>query len=299
MNLIYRNQWTSVPGTLSYASASIDYNVPQFGGGIGLLISKGSEGTAYLDRTNIAGCYSYSIGSEDFVLSFGLQAGITNRKIDLNKLIFDDQIDPTLGIITGSSAAAAANFPFNNKFYFDAGIGTNLAVGEFNLGAALQHINRPNESFTGVTAKLPMRINAHVSYRLDLNRFENMDEEEKSYIIPSVVFYKQSQAESYSIGLQYKHKSINLGLSYRSGASTGPTAIVLSLIFDLPINTAGGEKVRFGISHDAQLQGLTYGNTSGSTEGSLSYQTTLPGSANSSGQSSQRFDGARRCYEFY
>src|ERR1700733_11431934 len=75
MNLIYRNQWTQVPGTLSYVSGSIDYNVPRFGGGIGLLFTRSSEGTAYLDKTNLSGLYSYSVGSDDFVLSFGLQAG--------------------------------------------------------------------------------------------------------------------------------------------------------------------------------------------------------------------------------
>jgi type IX secretion system PorP/SprF family membrane protein len=293
MNLIYRNQWTNVPGTLSYVSASIDYNVPRFGGGFGLLLTRGSEGTAYLDRTNVSGLYSYSIGSEDFVLSFGLQAGFTNRKIDYSKLVFDDQLDPTLGIIGGSSAAT--DLPFNNKFYFDSGLGTNLVIGEFNIGAALQHINQPNESFTGMPAKLPMRINAHLSYRLDLDRFENMDDDDKSYVIPSVVFYKQSQFDSYSIGLQYKRRGINVGLSYRSGAQTGPSALVLSLIFDVFINKEGGEKVRLGFSHDAAVQGLTYGNTAGSTEGSIGYETTLP----SRTDAEPRFEGARRCYEFY
>ncbi|MGZ3836098.1 MAG: PorP/SprF family type IX secretion system membrane protein [Mucilaginibacter sp.] len=293
MNLIYRNQWTSVPGTFSYVSASVDYNVPRFGGGIGLLFTRSSEGTAYLDKTNISGLYSYSIGSEDFVLSFGLQAGLTNRVIDYSKLVFGDQIDPTLGIISGSSAGGA--LPFNNKFYFDSGIGTNLAIGEFNIGAAIQHLNQPNESFTGTPAKLPIRTNAHLSYRLDLNPFENMDEDEKSYVIPSVVFYKQSQAESYSIGLQYKRRSINVGLWYRSGNNTGPSAVVVSLIFDLFINKDCGEKLRFGVSHDAPVSGLNYGNTSGTQEGSIGYETTLPGRSDAS----PRFEGARRCYEFY
>src|ERR1700710_1294902 len=63
MNLIYRNQWTTVPGNLSYISASVDYNVPRFGGGVGLLVTRSSEGTAYLDNTNISGLYSYSVGS--------------------------------------------------------------------------------------------------------------------------------------------------------------------------------------------------------------------------------------------
>ena len=295
MNLIYRNQWTQVPGTLSYVSGSIDYNVPRFGGGIGLLFTRSSEGTAYLDKTNLSGLYSYSIGSEDFVLSFGLQAGFTNRKIDYSKLIFGDQVDPSLGIIPGTSSAG--DLPFNNKFYFDSGIGTNLVIGEFNIGVAMQHINQPNESFTGQPAKLPMRLNANISYRYDLDQFENMDDDDKSYVIPSVVFYKQDKFDSYSVGLQYKRRGVNVGLSYRSGAQTGPSAVVLSLIFDLFINKEGGEKLRFGFSHDAAVQGLTYGNTAGSTEGSIGYETTLPSSGD--GSSAPRFEGARRCYEFY
>ncbi|MDB5141524.1 MAG: type secretion system rane protein PorP/SprF [Mucilaginibacter sp.] len=294
MNLIYRNQWTAVPGTLSYVSGSIDYNVPRFGGGLGLLFTRSSEGTAYLDKTNFSGLYSYSIGSEDFVLSFGLQAGFTNRKIDYSKLIFGNQIDPTLGIISG--ATSAGDLPFNNKFYFDTGVGTNLVISEFNIGVAVQHINQPNESFTGMPAKLPMRINANVSYRLDLDRFENMEDDDKSYVIPSVVFYKQANFDSYSIGLQYKRRGLNVGLSYRSGEQTGPSAVVLSLIFDVFINREGGEKIRLGFSHDAAVQGLTYGNTAGSTEGSIGYETTLPSSGDGS---APRFEGARRCYEFY
>ena len=45
MNLIYRNQFTSVPGSLNYISASIDYNIPKFGGGLGLIFTRSSEGT--------------------------------------------------------------------------------------------------------------------------------------------------------------------------------------------------------------------------------------------------------------
>ena len=88
MNFIYRNQFTSIPGSLNYLSASIDYNIPKFGGGIGLIFTKSSEGTAYLNENNISGTYAYSVGSDDFVLSFGLQAGITNRTVDYSKLIF-------------------------------------------------------------------------------------------------------------------------------------------------------------------------------------------------------------------
>src|ERR1700691_1274018 len=48
MNLIYPNQFPSVPPSFNYLSASVDYNIPKFGGGVGLLITRSSEGTAFL-----------------------------------------------------------------------------------------------------------------------------------------------------------------------------------------------------------------------------------------------------------
>jgi len=294
IGLIYRNQFTSVPGSFNYISGSIDYNIPKFGGGIGLLLTRSTEGTAFLTVNNIAGTYSYSVGSDGFVLSFGLQAGISNRLIDWNKLVFGDQIDPRLGFIPGTPTAADVP-QLNNKFYFDSGVGINLVVGDFNVGGAVQHINTPNESFTGIPAKLPMRITAHASYKLDLSPNDNNDEDSKSYVIPSVVFYKQTTSQSLNMGFQYKRRNINAGIWYRSGGSMGPSAVVVSLIFDLFINPEGHEKLRFGVSHDAPVSGLNYSNTSGTTEGSLSYETTLP----SRTDTYHKFEGAKRCYDFY
>lgn len=296
MNLIYRNQWTTLPGGPKYLSASIDYNVPQFGGGIGLLFTRGTEGPAYLTKNNISGIYSYSVGSDGFVLSFGLQAGVTNRSLDWSKMVFSDQIDPRLGYDPGTISAAEPP-PYNNKFYFDTGAGVNLVAGDFMIGTAFQHLNQPNESFTGFKANLPVRMTAHASYIWDLNKYDNVDDDEKSYIIPSVVFYKQSNQQSVSAGVQYKRRSISAGLAYRSEAagSGQPSAITITLIFDLFINRDGGEKLRFGLSHDAPSSKLSYGNTSGTTEGSMSYETTLPNHDNSY----KKFENGRRCYDFY
>ncbi|HEY2583356.1 MAG TPA: PorP/SprF family type IX secretion system membrane protein [Mucilaginibacter sp.] len=294
MNFIYRNQFTSVPGSFNYMTAAIDYNIPKFGGGIGMIFTRGAEGTAYFTKNNIAGTYSYSVGSEDFILSFGIQAGVTNDDIDWNKLVFDDQIDSRLGYLPGITTGA--QFPaYNNKFFFDAGTGVNLVVSEFDLGAAVQHINRPNESFTGAPFKLPMRVTGHASYRMDLNPDDNNDEEQKSYIIPSVIYYQESTSQSLNAGFQYKRTNINAGLWYRTGGQDGPAAIVLSVIFDLYINPDGGEKLRLGVSHDVPTTGLNYGNTAGTTEVSVGYETTIP----SRTDTYHKFEGARHCYDFY
>ncbi|RYD86435.1 MAG: type IX secretion system membrane protein PorP/SprF, partial [Sphingobacteriales bacterium] len=48
MSMIYRNQYTTIPGNFNYISAAIDYNIPKFGGGFGLMFTRSSEGLAYL-----------------------------------------------------------------------------------------------------------------------------------------------------------------------------------------------------------------------------------------------------------
>ena len=80
-----------------------------------------------------------------------------------------------------------------------------------------------------------------------------------------------------------------------AGGTSGPSAIVLSLIFDVFINKDGGEKLRFGASHDVPVSKLNYSNTSGTTEGSIGYETTLP----SRSDTYHKFEGATRCYDFY
>jgi type IX secretion system PorP/SprF family membrane protein len=295
MNMIYRNQYTTSGDNSNYLTASIDYNIPKFGGGVGLMVSRSSEGNAFLNSNNIAGIYSYSVGSDQYVLSFGLQAGVSNRSIDYSKLVFDDQIDPVLGILPGVPSSAGA-LQFNSKYYFDAGAGINWVVGDFMAGGALQHLNSPNYSFTGIPTKVPIRGTGYLTYRFDLNSNDNIDDDQKSFVIPSVVMYKQATAQSISAGLEYKHQRVSAGLWYRSGGSQGPSAVVLTLTFDLFTNKDTGEKLRLGASHDVPVSGLNYGNTSGSTEASINYQTVNPNNAD---DYHNKFDGAHRCYDFY
>lgn len=294
MNLIYRNQWTSVPGSMSYCTFSVDYNVPRLNGGVGLMVTSSSEGTAYLKKLNISGIYSYSVDFDNAVLSFGLQGGMTKRKIDFSKIVFGDQIDPITGIIPG--AVSDATYPdLNDKYYFDAGAGVNLVAGNLMLGGSAQHINRPNESFTGLKAALPVRLNGHVSYMLSLNPY---DEEGSPTLIPSVLFYNQDKVSLISAGCQYKYKAANVGLWYRSESGTRGDAIVISLIFDLFLRRDMYDKVRMGVSHDVTTSGIQYGNTSGTTEGALSYETTFPSRTEGKLGVTHRSD-SKRCYDFY
>ncbi len=290
VNMIYRNQWSSLVGKLAYMTASIDYNVPKFGGGFGLMFTHSNEGTAFLTKNNISGIYSYSVGSENLTISFGLQGGMSNRTIDYNKLVFSDQLDPGIGYTPGNSTSA--DIPqVDNKYYFDAGAGTNIILNNFMIGASFAHLNKPNESFTGNKAELPIRTIIHGSYMLPLSRYED---EDRNFLIPSVVFYKQAQAQSLSAGLQFKRRGVNAGVWYRTNGKNSPDAFVVSMIFDIFIHKDNQESMRLGFSHDSSMSKINYLNTSGTSEGSLGYQTTI-----ASRRENSRFESTRKCYDFY
>ncbi|POY36776.1 hypothetical protein C3K47_10495 [Solitalea longa] len=286
--LTCRNQWSALAGSLSSFTFSADYKVPDFGGGIGLMATRSVEGYGLLTKNNLAATFSYSVGSDDLVFSFGLQTGVANRAINWSKLVFADQLDAITGILPG--IASGATPPVNeNKLYFDIGAGSNLVYKNFMIGANLQHLNKPDESLTGVSSSnLPIRSIVHASFILPLNSYFDDSPE----IIPSVVFYKQTKFQSISAGFQYKHKNVNVGLWYRGKGFDNSDAMVISAIFDL---FPGRNKVRLGLSHDATLSKVKYANTAGTTEASFLMETDLPNHDNSR----RRFDTSRNCYDFY
>lgn len=290
-NALYRNQWTGLAGDYSYVHASGDLSLPEIRSGFGLMFNRSSEGTAYLVKNNIAASYAYIIPGDNFTLSFGLQGGITNLKLDWNKLVFGDQIDPTFGYNPGlGSGAERPNI--DSRFYFDAAAGANLVYGKAMLGLAAHHINRPDESLTGIDTKLPVRLSGTLSYKITL--VPEQYNRDGTYIIPSVVVYKQVNVTSFSLGAQFKYKGVNVGAWFRkNGLANGSDAVVVSAIFDIFGKNNNGEKFRVGVSHDATTSKLNYTNTDGTTELGLSYQKYFPGSGKYG-----EYNGLR-CYDFY
>ncbi|QPH37949.1 PorP/SprF family type IX secretion system membrane protein [Pedobacter endophyticus] len=290
LNALYRNQWTGLASDFSYMSASADLNLHQINSGLGLIFNRSSEGTAYLVKNNIAASYSYIIDGDDFALSFGLQAGITNQKLNWDKLVFGDQIDNggyLPGVISGAERPDV-----DSRFYLDANAGTNLVYGKFMIGLAAHHLNRPDESLSGFQAKLPVRLSGNLSYQITL--IPDQYDRDGSYLIPSVVAYKQQNVSSFSLGMQYKYAGINAGIWYRNdGNSNGNDAIVFSVIFDIFNRKTNGEKFRLGISHDATTSKINYSNTGGTSEIGVGYEKYFQNSSNGG-----RANGLR-CYDFY
>lgn len=160
------------------------------------------------------------------------------------------------------------------------------------IGASAQHLNKPDESFTGVVAPMPIRYGGHASYLIRTDRYEDVPA-----VIPSVVFYRQGNFNTVNAGFQYKSNTINLGLWYR-GEGKQQDAIVVSVILDLFKNSDSYSKFRVGLSHDATTSKLNYTNTGGTTEGALVFETEFPGRTEAKYRR-DREQNWMKCYKFY
>ena len=97
------------------------------------------------NKIDLSYIYKIPINFDTYILG-ALTLGIGSDNIDRGALIFQDQIDLTLGTISGVSRDPLADFsPSTN--YFDIGASALIYNERFLIGLSLDHINTPNVSF--------------------------------------------------------------------------------------------------------------------------------------------------------
>jgi type IX secretion system PorP/SprF family membrane protein len=151
----YRTQWASIPVPYKTMSFFGDFQItPEriTNGwiGVGGFLLKDEAGTAALQSIKAYGSVAYhQMLGENSLLSLGFSGGLVNKRINTAKLTFDNQWN---GKFFDVAAPTGETFAANNINYFDLHAGVNYAIypsedSYINFGAAVQHINRPKESF--------------------------------------------------------------------------------------------------------------------------------------------------------
>jgi len=224
---IYRDQWASVLNN-QYTTPAIYGDLPVIRGwgkndwfGAGMYLFNDKAGSAAL--TNLTGMLSlaYHLGLGDksnTVLSFGAQAGIVQKKVNQDDLLFEDQI------IFGTSTSGEYNDGFDQSIsYSDLNVGALVNVyltSRFNFyaGTGIFHLNRPNDGFLS-EQKLSRRGMIHLGANYDLAS-------RKVFISPSLMFQTQAKARELiteiKAGYHFnpeRNITLNGGLGFRySGA---------------------------------------------------------------------------------
>ena len=129
------------------------------------LISSDNMGVGILGMTDVAGdgilvtnyagaSFSYHKGLDEdgfHQIGVGFQGAFVNKRLDITKVIFADQLTP-LGFTGVTSEIFDSRQLSLGYFDLNAGLlysGTTNGYNNFYLGASMYHLNRPKESFQG------------------------------------------------------------------------------------------------------------------------------------------------------
>jgi len=205
----FRNQWSSIRGTAPYqtysASAEMALLKKKEGDnslGVGLMMFGDKAGNAALKRTQFNFSLSYNAKLNDqHNLALGLQGGYAQRSIDNDVLQWGSQYNGT--------SYDPDNIPppyiseFSNVSYIDLSSGllwdyniSNLAG--VSAGAAMFHLNTPQQSLLGKDDKLARKIIVHGEGRFGKRRSDIS-------VFPNFMYAQQGSMREINAGAMFRY----------------------------------------------------------------------------------------------
>lgn len=263
--LQYRNQWANMPGQfVSYAFGG-DHFFKKFKSGVGLRFIQETAGSAGFANTQMAFNYAFITQiNREWTIRPGLGVSYFQRSFDINKMVFGDQLygnDNTQSLSIG-------RFGNVNNVDFEASVMVNSDRVWFGIN--VDHLARPNISFTHSDYRLPIKYSVFMGYRYTFS-----DAYKKERFTHSISFvgnyYLQGESDQLDIGMSWKYKRFLAGFWYR-----GLPSFKVNSFSDAVILMAGFEfdKFRMAYSYDLTISKLGP-STGGSHELAISYSFML------------------------
>lgn len=178
----YRNQWPSINNAYVTKTASADFHLMKGylsdidRWGIGGLFMSDQNGNGAITTNQFSFSTAYHKGLDEdgyHQIGVGFQGSYTDKRLDVYKLKFEDQLTAL-----GFTGATSEIFPQSNLHvdYIDinAGIlynGSTNGYNNFYMGASMYHINRPKETFQGGQFYLNSRTTIMGGGRLPTNQY--------------------------------------------------------------------------------------------------------------------------------
>lgn len=223
MNMNHRSLWLNIPSVFPTFSLSADAQLPHIASGIGMNVYRDVEGEGYLHTQSFGGYYSYmaELDPKRWYFNAGFNTALVSKRIDWSKLVFSDQIDPVLGVVKPSASPAPT---FQSVVYPDFNVGWVLRHVQknrrrgltltYNLGFALHHLVKPNESIWRMSSPLPRRYVAHADVLIP---FKTDLKSHKRYLVnPMVMWEYQEPMRTFLVSTIALISPVYVGLGYRN-----------------------------------------------------------------------------------
>ena len=265
VNLNYRNQWPSLTKAFITYSVSYDQSVNSINSGFGVLLINDRQGDGALNTTTIGLFYSYNLRITDgFFIRFGVEGEYYQERLDWDKLVFADQINPVTGSISPITNETPPEKSSISVIDFSAGMVMRY-YDQFFVGFAADHLTQPNISFyDNVDNKLFLRYTVHGGVTINLSRGMLGSAEEKDYILqPHILYMSQENFQQLNAGLYFSRKPIVLGAWFRHNFQN-PDAVILLAGFSF-------KNINFGYSYDMGISRIG-GEALGAHEISFSWK---------------------------
>jgi type IX secretion system PorP/SprF family membrane protein len=287
----YRNQWPNIARGFVTTAVSYDVDLQQYNSGIGFLATLDQAGTAGMKSSQFNFLYSYKWNvSDKWVVSAGLNFGYAFRSIDMNKLVFGDQLLFDSDGTTPSDDPALYNIGTVGYFDFNTGV---LAYNEyFWFGLSVSHLNTPNQSLLHEESFIPMKTSLHGGVRIPLDN-SPQKKGHSAVLSPSFVYKQQGKFDQLDLGMYFIYNPVMIGVWYRGipvqqnvmdNLSRDAVVVILGFQF---------EKFEVGYSYDLTVSELGP-DSGGSHELSLNYHLPVVHSARK-----KKFDKYIPCPTFW
>jgi len=265
VSMNYRNQWSRTPGAFNTFQVSFDKPMKKYNSGVGFTIFSDRAGPNSLKSNQFNGLYAYELKiNRNLVARAGLSAGFTQRSIDYGNLIFGDQI-------ARGGASNSVEGAGNKLLYFDANAGYLMYSENIWGGIAVSHLPRPNQSLTGDVSRLPIEVKFHGGYKFKID--DQADKSKDQHFVSAAFNYKRSlRFNQIDLGAYYARSYLVVGLWYRGiPVFHKPYSWYKNndaLVFIIGLS---GDKVQIGYSFDYTVSKLTFSDSGGSHELSMTY----------------------------
>lgn len=262
----YRTQWSAI-ATHPYTTAGLSFDRPIKKFGAGLQIMNYRAGTGDYNVFSVLLSLGYDVvidKKKRHHLALGIQGGINQKSVNIDKLTFGNQYSSANG--GGFDASISSSEIFNNTsmLIHDINAGALYYFAKVNarlnpfIGFSGFHLTQPNESFFGAQNKLPIRYYLHGGTKININ--------EKLQLMPKFIYMNQINDQEYTatILLHYFLKNSDSYLIFGPTLRSKDATIIEGGI------KKGNYTVR--ISYDINTSNLkTVSNQRGGFEISLTY----------------------------
>lgn len=259
----YRNQWPSLPENYITYSASADNYFNKISGGVGLIFTSDNAGNGIINTNRISGIYSYHLKlSSQSSLNAGFEVTFHNQKLNWNKLVFQDMIDPiTGGINQGNSLEKPPENLSVSAIDFSSGLLLGIK-GKYFIGIAAHHLSQPGLDYYNNSENnfLYRKYTLHAGGIIKLSGGNYGNDRSAVLFSPNILYQHQQNANQINFGFYVEKYPLIAGFWYRYNINNSDGAIFLIGISQ--------KRFRFGYTFDVTLSKLK-GTTGGAHEVSV------------------------------